>query len=418
MNSDNDIIVVGCGVAGATAAETAASLGSRVLLLEEHNRVGVPSHCSGHVGINSMKRFGPPLPDTIIKNQIRGAIFHSPAGQVLRLERRTPITWVLDRRAFDEHLAMRAEKAGVQIQFNSRARSMQASNKGPVEIRVLVNGEPQSYSCGLIVDCEGAAPTLTRHRFAAEQAKSMWVNSAQVHVDQVKDLDQDMVAVYLGSKYAPGFFAWIIPWRDGSAKIGLAARQGNPRLLLERFMTKHPDASRRLKGATRHEESSHPIPLGGPISRTFYPRMLIAGDSAHQVKPTTGGGIVFSLICGKAAGEVAHEACAKGDVSESFLSRYERRWKSEIGRDLDIMRRIRRMLFRLPDRRLEKIFSIGRTLGAANVLNRADDIDMQGRTLARLGLDPRLAISLLYSSVLALPFLADAGDSIKRMRIE
>jgi len=220
-----------------------------------------------------------------------------------------------------------------------------------------------------------------------------------------------MVEVYLGSKYAPGFFTWIIPWRDGSAKIGLAARQGNPRLLLERFMTKHPDISRRLKSATRHNESFHPIPLGGPISKTFYPRMLIAGDSAHQVKPTTGGGIVLSLVCGKAAGEVAHEACAKGDMSESFLSRYERRWKSEIGRDLDIMRHIRRMLFRLPDRRLEKIFSVGLTLGVENVLNRADDIDMQGRTLARLGLDPRLAVSLLYSSVLSLPFLVDPRNS-------
>jgi len=411
VNSDIDIIVVGCGVAGATAAETAASLGSRVLLLEEHDRIGVPSHCSGHVGINSMKRFGPPLPDTIIKDQIRGAVFHSPAGQVLRLERPTPITWVLDRRAFDEHLAARAEKAGVRIQLNSRARSMEASNEGPVEIRALVNGESQSYKCGLIIDCEGAAPTLMRHRFAAERGRSMWVNSAQVHVDQVKDLNRDMVEVYFGSRYAPGFFAWMIPWRDGSAKIGLASREGNARLLLERFMTKHPDASRRLSGAARHDESFHPIPLGGPISKTFHRGMLIAGDSAHHVKPTTGGGIVFSLICGEAAGEVAYEACAKRDVSEPFLSKYERRWKSQIARDLDLMRHIRRMLFRLPDRRLEKIFSVGLTLGIENVLNRAEDIDMQGRTLARLGLDPRLAVSALYSSVLSLPFLVDPRNS-------
>jgi len=411
VNSDSDIIVVGCGVAGATAAEEAASLGSRVLLLEEHNRVGIPSHCSGHVGINSMRQFGPPLPETIIKNQIRGAIFHSPAGQVLRLERRTPITWVIDRRAFDEHLAMRAEKAGARVQLNSQARSMQASDDGLIEIRALVKGESLSYKCYLIIDCEGAAPTLTRRGFRGEPGRSMWANSAQVHVDQVKDLDRDMVEVYLGSTYAPGFFAWMIPWRDGSAKIGLASREGNPRLLLERFMTKHPEISRRLSGATGHDESFHPIPIGGPISKTFDRGMLIAGDSAHQVKPTTGGGIIFSLICGKAAGDIAHEACAKRDASESFLSKYERRWKSLIGRDLDLMLRIRRMLFRLPDRRLEKIFSVGLTLGIESVLNRADDIDMQGRTLARLGLDPRLAISALYSSVLSLPFLVEPRNS-------
>jgi len=236
----------------------------------------------------------------------------------------------------------------------------------------------------------------------------MWVNSAQVHVDHVEDMRQDMVEMYFGSAYAPGFFAWIIPWQDGSAKVGLAAREGNPRLFLEKFMTKHPTVSLRLKGAKRRDVSFHPIPLGVPIRKTYYPNMLIAGDSAQQVKPTTGGGVVFSLICGKIAGEAAHNACTSGHFSEAFLSNYERRWRNEIGRDLDAMRLIRRMFFRLPDRRVEKIFSIARTFDVENVLNKADDIDMQGRTLAKLGLDPRLTISLLCSSILSLPIIVDS----------
>jgi len=408
VNLDTDIIVVGCGVSGATVAETAASLGSRVLLLEEHDRIGVPSHCSGHVGINSMKRLGVSLPEQIVKNQIRGAIFHSPSGQVLQLERQAPITWVLDRRAFDEHLANRAQKAGAQIQFNSRAISIQTPNDGPAQVRVSAGEKRRILNCQVIIDCEGASPTLARFRSTSERRRPMWVNSAQVHIDHLEDLNHDMVEVYFGSAYAPGFFAWIIPWRDGSAKVGLAAREGNPRLFLERFMTKHPIVSRRLKNAQMRGASYHPIPLGGPIPKTYYPGMLIAGDSAQQVKPTTGGGIVFSLICGSIAGEIAHDASRSGDASESFLSEYERRWKSEIGRDLNAMRRIRRMLFRLPDRRLDKIFSIAQTFDVATVLGKADDIDMQGRTLAKLGLDPRLTITLLCSSILSLPFIVES----------
>jgi flavin-dependent dehydrogenase len=174
-------------------------------------------------------------------------------------------------------------------------------------------------------------------------------------------------------------------------------------------MMKHSDASQKLKGVTPRDASYHPIPLGGPISKSFHPGVLIAGDAAQQVKPTTGGGIVFSLICARAAGEVAHEAAIKGDTSNAFLSTYERRWKREIGTDLNAMRQIRRMLFRLPDRHLDRIFSFAHTVGAANVLDRADDIDMQGRALGRLGLDPRLAISMLYSGLLSLPFLADGS---------
>ena len=409
MNPIVETIIVGCGVAGATAAETAASLGSTVLVLEEHSQPGVPSHCAGHVGISGMKRFGPPLPSEVIKNRIRGAIFHSPSGQTLRVERPTPVTWVLDRRVFDEHLTDRAEKAGAQIQFNSRAISMQTLDKGQTQLKASVEGKPHVFSCRVVIDCEGAAPTLPPQQPSSERRKWMWVNSAQVHVDHIKDLDCDMVEVFLGSTYAPGFFAWIIPWRDGSAKLGLASREGNARSLLERFMTKHPDISRRLKDAPRRDFSFHPIPLGGPVSKTSYPGLLIAGDSAQQVKPTTGGGIVFSLACGKAAGEVAHDACEAGDASERFLGKYEGRWRHLIGRDLDVMRHIRRMLFRLPDRQLERIFSAARTFEAATVLSKVDDIDMQARTLTRLGLDPRLMISMLYSSILSLPFITNSG---------
>jgi digeranylgeranylglycerophospholipid reductase len=407
VNSDADIIVIGCGVAGATAAETAASLGSRVLLLEEHDRVGVPSHCSGHVGINSMKRLGVSLPSQIIKNQIRGAAFYSPSGQILHLERQTPITWVLDRRAFDQHLASRAQKAGAQLQLSTRANSTQMTDNNRFELQVSARARSHTLSCRVVVECEGASPTLTHLRPIGERRKQMWVNSAQVHVDHVEDLNQDIVEVYLGSSYAPGFFAWIVPWRDGSAKVGLATREGNPRLFLERLVKRHPVVSRKLKNAQMGDVSFHPIPLGGPVPKTYSSGMLIAGDSAQQVKPTTGGGIIFSLICGRIAGRVAHEASRAGDASESFLSEYERRWKHEIGHDLNVMRRIRRMLFRLPDRRLEKIFSIARTFDAAAILSKADDIDMQGRTLAKLGLDPRLAISLFCSSILSLPFIME-----------
>jgi len=409
VNSLVDVIVVGCGVAGAAAAETAASLGSTVLVLEEHSQPGLPSHCAGHVGISGMKRFGPPLPSEIIKNKIRGAVFHSPSGQTLRVERPTPVTWVLDRRALDEHLANRADRAGAQIRFNSRAISMRILDKGQAQLKASVEGEPHVFNCGAVIDCEGAAPTLTPQQPSSKRRKSMWVNSAQVHVDNMKDLDYDMVEVFLGSSYAPGFFAWIIPWRDGSAKLGLASREGNARRLLERFIMKHPDISRRLKDPPRRDFSFHPIPLGGPLSKTFYPGMLIAGDSAQQVKPTTGGGIVFSLACGKAAGEVAHDACAAGDASERFLGKYEGHWRRLIGRDLDVMRHIRRMLFRLPDRQLERIFTAARTFQATSVLSKADDIDMQARALARLGLDPRLMISMLYSSLLSLPFITNYG---------
>jgi flavin-dependent dehydrogenase len=108
------------------------------------------------VSIKSMRRLGIQLPEKIIKNQIRGATFHSPSGQTLRLERRTPITWVLDRRAFDEHLANRASKAGAEILLNCRALSMRTTEPTTVEVRVSSKEKPGTIRGNVVVGSLGA----------------------------------------------------------------------------------------------------------------------------------------------------------------------------------------------------------------------------------------------------------------------
>ena len=108
------------------------------------------------VGIKIMRRLGIQLPEKIIKNQIRGATFHSPSGQTLRLERRTPITWVLDRRAFDEHLANRASKAGAEILLNRRALSMRTTEPTTVEVRVSSKEKPGTIRGNVVVGSLGA----------------------------------------------------------------------------------------------------------------------------------------------------------------------------------------------------------------------------------------------------------------------
>jgi flavin-dependent dehydrogenase len=108
------------------------------------------------VSIKSMRRLGIQLPEKIIKNQIRGATFHSPSGQTLRLERRTPITWVLDRRVFDEHLANRASKAGAEILLNCRALSMRTTEPTTVEVRVSSKEKPGTIRGNVVVGSLGA----------------------------------------------------------------------------------------------------------------------------------------------------------------------------------------------------------------------------------------------------------------------
>lgn len=132
---------------------------------------------------------------------------------------------------------------------------------------------------------------------------------------------------------------------------------------------------------------------------------MAVGDAASQVKPTTGGGIVFGLACGRLAGEKATRAIRSGDTSARSLREYEELWRDLIGFDLKAMSWLRRLLYRLPDRQLDRIFSISRELRADEILNRTADIDFQGRTMLSLARDPRFFMTLLSASVLSVPSL-------------
>jgi flavin-dependent dehydrogenase len=141
------------------------------------------------------------------------------------------------------------------------------------------------------------------------------------------------------------------------------------------------------------------------MNRTYSDNVLAVGDAASQVKATTGGGIVFSLLCGRLAGETAAKAVRDRDVSAARLKNYESSWRRMIGFDLQAMSWLRRFLYSLPDNNLDRIFSIADELNVDQVLSRTADIDFQGRTILSMARDPRLLLTLLSASVLSVPSL-------------
>lgn len=412
-----DLAVVGCGVSGATAALAAAQKDLTVSIFEEHPRVGEPSHCSGHVGILAFKQFAPRFPKRIIENEIKGAVLYPPSEKPLTLYRPKPVTWVLNRAEFDRHLASLAVKSGVKLYLNSRVESAQGSERGILRLKVR-GTKPHELTCKMLIDASGCSASISKYIGLAKPGRGILVNSAQFTVENLTDVDEELVEVYFGQRFAPGFFGWIIPRRDGSAKVGIAAGgRANVRQCFERFISKHPIASAKLKHAKAITAPMyHPIPVGGAPGRTYADRILAVGDAASQVKPTTGGGIVFGLACGRIAGETAARAIREGVTSASNLREYENRWRRLIGFDLNAMAWLRRLLYKLPDQYLDRIFRISGELKADEILNRTADIDFQGRTLVSLARDPRFFITLLSASVLSVPSLIGAGAHGGRAR--
>ncbi|MCW4019762.1 MAG: NAD(P)/FAD-dependent oxidoreductase [Candidatus Bathyarchaeota archaeon] len=397
MGEKFDVVVVGGGVCGSFSALTAAGLGAKVAVCEEHGEIGVPQHCAGLVSISGLKRVGLSLSKKIVENKFSGAVFYSPRGREFAIGRASSVACVLNRELLDKHLVDLAERAGVRFLLKSRAESFIVDSNFVRGVVVRRKGTRETLASNLVIDAEGCSSTLLKKARLQTLDRSMVVHAIQAEVDRVKETDMDTVEVYLGRRYAPGFFAWIIPKRNGSARVGLATTVGDPRKYLNRFMHGHPVASKKLGGSKVTSLSLHPIPLGGAIPKTYWNGLLVVGDAASQVKPTTGGGIIFGLLCSKIAGEVAYNAIKSNDFSTGFLSRYQSQWRELIGFDLMVMRQVRKMFNRLPDDKIDKIIGLCSKFGVNRILEEIGDLDFQGKSLVLVIQHPTALIITLYS---------------------
>jgi digeranylgeranylglycerophospholipid reductase len=395
MNQASDVIVVGAGPCGSFTALKLARLGRSVTVFEEHSKIGVPTYCAGHLSMKGLKQMGlHALPPEMVENVFYGANFYSPKGNEFSVHFSSPVTCAVDRALFDEYIAEKAQSAGASIHLNSRVEAL-IFRKGFVRGAVVKHEETsENRQASVVVDAEGISSRIIRETGLPRPHNL--VKGVEAEVENVKDTESDAVDVYLGKNYAPGFYAWLIPKKDGKAKVGLAARTGNPKELLQKLMFKHPAASKKLGSARILKATFHPITLGGPTSQAYSNGFLAVGDVASQVKPTTGGGMIFGMTCAQVAAEVASEALGNNDFSKEFLGKYQNRCREIFGFDMKIMLRMRKTLDALPDGKVDDAIALCAKLGLDKTLQNVKDIDFQGRTLLQVLRSPRMLTALAY----------------------
>jgi len=397
MKDMPDAIVVGGGPVGSFAALNLAKLGAKVTVFEEHEAVGVPSHCAGHLSIRSLRNLGLyPLPKQIVENTFSQANFYSPTGFKFSVHLANPVTCSINRAAFDKYIADKAETAGAGYCLNSRVQSLLIEDGAVKGVAVKRGDEAERFPAKIVVDAEGISSRLLRQTGLSGLNGERLVYGVEAEVENVKDVELDAVEVFVGKAYAPGFFAWLMPRLDGTAKVGLATKAGNPKEFLQRLMLKHPVASKQLSKAKITHIAFHPITLGGPIAKAYTSGFLAIGDVASQVKPTTGGGVVFGLTCARIAAEIADAAVRRNDVSSGFLQLYQKRCADTLGFDFSVMLRVRRFLDSLSDKKLDDVLRFCARIGLDKTLEKVEEIDFQGQMILKILTKPAMFAVLAY----------------------
>jgi len=348
--SKYDVVVVGAGPAGASAARRAAETGNQVLLIEKKREVGVPIQCGEFLpSLREMITLVPnakrvqhllKIPTRVIDNYTTHVSIISPSGKSYTFKFNA---CVLDRGRFDKWLTMEAIRKGGELWISSEVFNIEKSNN-----RIFIRKGRNTFTieADVIIVANGPYSRLTR-LLGLDIKKSPYNYSFAIQVLMSNvEIDSKVVEMYFGREYAPGGYAWIIPKGDDVANVGLGIRTPfyksgvSLRDYLMKFIEKHPVASKKLKKGSIIAVTGGIIPVGGPISRTFTDKALIVGDAAGQVMASNGGGIPLAVICGDIAGEVAnYKLHGEGD-----LSLYEKFWKKEVGRELNTSVEIRKLV--------------------------------------------------------------------------
>ncbi|MHA1550811.1 MAG: NAD(P)/FAD-dependent oxidoreductase [Candidatus Heimdallarchaeaceae archaeon] len=400
IESEDDLIVVGGGPAGLLSAISASKKGVSVTLLESKNVIGRHEHCAGLLSIDGLKSLDLlNLPSKVIQNKdIRGSKIYSPKGELIVVQKNEPIAWVVDRAGFDSHLSSQAIELGVNIRTSSRVLTVKRTNN---HLKYILGKKSttQKTKSKMTILAEGRFPALNEKFNLPSPSRNDIVYASQFIMSGVKDIEREFVEIYQSNSLVPGFFGWIIPIDENRAKVGLGVTNPPASKMLENLINKHPILKQKLSSAKIEKRMSGAIPIGSYIKKTYADNVLVVGDAAGQTKPTTGGGVIFGGLAAIIAGDVSSQAIKNEDFSSKFLSEYEKRWKKEFRKNLDVMKLVRNYLNSLEDEHVEKLFNLLNKPKIKKQISRFGDVDNQAKVVFRLVLNLRLWPFLLGSGI-------------------
>jgi geranylgeranyl reductase family protein len=347
-----DVIVVGGGPAGATAARVLGETGISTLLLDK-SAFPRDKPCGGGISARAVGRFpwlNSALADIPV-NWVSKVYFEAPSGVAVDYSSEERLYLMIRRCEFDNLLFSLARKQ-VECVTPALVRKVNFQNDG-VTVEADVAGERREYRGKIVLGSDGANSVVAR----ASGLRSGTVKK-EYAIDMMEETpylklglaERDRMYVYYGYQGQYGY-SYVFP-KMNHVNLGigckvdhyLAGMRGEQyshhRAFVDGLITKGL-----LTGASnRANFRAFPLPISGPLPRTYCDRTLLCGDAGGFVNAFTAEGIYYAMVTGEHAARTALEAIRANDTSSNRLRRYQQSWKKEIGQELSKSVAIQRLL--------------------------------------------------------------------------
>lgn len=336
-----DVVVVGGGPSGATAAADLARAGRRVALLDRAGRI---KPCGGAIPPRLIADFD--IPDAQIVARITSARMVSPTARHVDIPIEGGFIGMVDREHFDAYLRDRAVAAGATLVAGAFTGIERDASETRVAYRDKASGEPCALPTRLVIGADGARSTVARGEVPGGDAIPYVIAYHEIIASPPAGAyDPTRCDVIYDGAISPDFYGWIFP-HGAQASVGMGT--GVEGVDLKAATTALRRASGLADCRTLRKEGA-PIPLR-PLDRWDNGRdVLLAGDAAGVVAPSSGEGIYYAMVGGRLAAEAAAACLASGRAADLKLAR--KRFTAEHKTVFRVLRAMQDAYYKSDDRR-------------------------------------------------------------------